>query len=130
MIIPESELEFSYVRSSGPGGQNVNKVNSKVVLRWNLLTTGVIGPEARARFMERFGSKVNQLGEVILTSDRHRDQPRNREDCIEKLTAMLKEIQFPPKKRKKSKPSRSSQRKRVESKKRHSDKKSSRQRVR
>ncbi len=125
--VPFAELEFTYARSSGPGGQNVNKVNSKAVLRWNLRDSTAIPLEVKNRFLQAYGAKVNQDGELILTSDIYRDQIRNKEDCIERLNEMLQAVAVPPKKRKKTKPSKSSQRKRIESKKRQSDKKSFRQ---
>lgn len=127
-MIPESELEFTYARSSGPGGQNVNKVNSKAVLRWNLEASNALSEEAKVRFKELFPTRVTTDHEVILSSDRFRDQGRNREDCIEKLNAMVRSAKTPPKHRKKSKPTRSSKRKRRESKERHSEKKRLRQR--
>src|SRR5580658_4679594 len=79
-MIPLSELEFSFARSSGPGGQNVNKVNSKVILRFNLIQSESVSPQAKHRFLELFGSRVSHEGILVLTSDRFRDQLRNRED--------------------------------------------------
>lgn len=122
-MIPESELRFTYVRSSGPGGQNVNKVNSKAVLRWNIQASGSLSDAAKARFLQLFPSRINADGEVILSSERYRDQIRNREDCIEKLNAMIKSAMTVPKRRKPSKPTRSSLQKRKETKRRHSEKK-------
>ena len=84
-----SELEFTFVRSSGPGGQNVNKVNSKAVLRWNTTASACMSEEVRARFHQRFGSKLTSEGDLLLSSDSYRDQGRNRDDCLEKLKAML-----------------------------------------
>ncbi|MBS1958252.1 MAG: aminoacyl-tRNA hydrolase [Bdellovibrionales bacterium] len=128
MKIPEHELEFTYARSSGPGGQNVNKVNSKAILRWNVMTTRSLRDDVKARFIERFGARLNDFGEIVIQSDRHRDQPQNRDDCIEKLQEMIALVLHPPKKRKKSKPTRSSQKRRRESKRLHSEKKASRRR--
>ncbi len=106
--ISDDELQFTYVRSSGPGGQNVNKVNSKAVLRWNLLaSTGV--PEAvRERFVTRFGNRLTEAGDLVISSQRFRDQRRNEQDCLEKLGAMLTEVARPPKRRRKTKPTRAS----------------------
>ncbi len=128
--IPDSELTLSVARSSGPGGQNVNKVNSKVVLRWNLVTSPSVPEAVKARLLARLGPRLTREGELIVASDRYRDQPRNREDCVEKLAALLAEASAIPKHRKKTKPTRGSVRRKREGKSRHSDKKSMRGRVR
>ena len=114
-ILP-SELEFSFARSSGPGGQNVNKVNSKAILRWNFLASVGISLAVRERFLERFGSKLTKLGEIVISSDRYRDQTQNQADCIEKLRLMLTAVAVAPKPRKKTRPTFSSKTKRKESK--------------
>jgi ribosome-associated protein len=106
--IPDRELRFSFVRSSGPGGQNVNKVNSKAVLRWSVATSGGLHEPVRQRFISRYGTRINDAGELILTSERYRDQPRNEEDCRKKLQEMLAAVARPPKRRKKTKPTRAS----------------------
>ncbi len=123
---PFHEMEFSYVRSSGPGGQNVNKVNSKCMLRWDVFSSPSLRPEVRARFLSRFGSRLTQEGVLILTSDRYRDQKRNQEDCLEKLAEMLALVARPPKVRRPSKPTFSSRKKAEKAKKAHSDKKTQR----
>jgi len=125
--IPLNEFEFSFARSSGPGGQNVNKVNSKAVLRWNPSKCPHLGIGPRERFLRIFASRLTTEGELVLTSDRFRDQLRNQEDCIQKLKDMLLSVATPPKPRKKTKPSFSSKLKRHESKRKHADKKRSRQ---
>ena len=122
--IPESEFEFSYARSSGPGGQNVNKVNSKAVLKWDLHSSPSITEEERLRLLEKL--KLNESGQVVLMSDRFRDQKKNREDCIQKFGAMIEQALHVPKKRKKTRQSYSSRLKAKESKRRHSEKKSRR----
>jgi ribosome-associated protein len=124
--IQASELECTYARSSGPGGQNVNKVNSKCIVRWHPAESRGLSEEVRARFLARYAGRINQDGSILLTSDRFRDQKRNYEDCIQKLKEMLLAVARPPKKRKKTKPSRSSEMKRRTIKKAHSDKKASR----
>lgn len=120
--IPYSEFEFSFVRSSGPGGQNVNKVNSKAVLRWNLNESQSLTDDQRARLQTKL--KLSEAGELIIMSDRFRDQGRNKEDCIVKFYELLKQAMHEPKKRKKTKKTHSSRLKAKESKKRHSEKKS------
>lgn len=124
--IPERELEISFARSSGPGGQNVNKVNSKAVLRWNVTHSPSLPEAVRERFLARFASRVTAMGDVVLTSDRFRDQGRNTEDCIEKLRELLMAVAHPPKQRKRTKPTRASRERRLRAKGHHSQKKKSR----
>ena len=126
MKIADAEIEFTFVRSSGPGGQNVNKVNSKAVLRWNVVLNQSLRPDVRSRFLHEYASKLTAAGELILTSDAFRDQGRNREDCLKKLDAMLLAVAKPPKVRKKTKISWSKKVKNKESKKMHSARKQSR----
>lgn len=100
LIIPASELGVSFARSSGPGGQNVNKVNSKVTLRWQIRQQPRISNAWRERFLRAYRNRVNLNGEVVISSDRHRDQSRNIDDCRQKLQTMLRAVQHPPKVRK------------------------------
>jgi ribosome-associated protein len=122
LSVPTRELEITYVRSSGPGGQNVNKVNSKAQVRWNI-TEADIPVEAKLLLMEKLASRLGRDGSIVVACDEYRDQPRNREACIEKLQAIVDEALFKPKKRKKTKPTYGSRIRNAESKKRHSDKK-------
>ena len=80
IVIPPGELRFSFVRSSGPGGQNVNKVASKVVLRWSVAQSGAISDEVRTRLVSANRRRINDRGELILTSQRYRDQAKNIDD--------------------------------------------------
>jgi ribosome-associated protein len=121
--IPLAELELSYARSSGPGGQNVNKVNSKAVLRWNLRASNSVPLILKGRLLSRLKTQLTVDGELVIASDRFRDQPKNREDCNEKLIKLLSSVAIEPKKRKETKPSRSSQRRVKEEKARNSRKK-------
>jgi ribosome-associated protein len=84
------------VRSSGPGGQNVNRVASKAVLRWSVRTSPSIAEDVRARFMARFASRITTEGDLLLASDRNRERERNREDCLERLSRMLASVAAPP----------------------------------
>ena len=119
---------FRYVRSSGPGGQNVNKVNSKAVLRWSLDESTSIQRSVRERFRGRYGSRLTVRGEVVLSSDRFRDRSGNRDACLEQLERMLASVAHPPRRRKKTKPTRASVERRLNEKKGRSARKKERRR--
>lgn len=125
-VIPFSELRFSYARSGGAGGQNVNKVNSKVIMDWDLAGSPSLPEDVKERFRARFKNLIKENGEVQLQSDRERSQKMNVDDCIKKLHEMIEKVAVPPRPRKKTKPTKSSVRKRLNSKKLHSEKKESR----
>ncbi len=125
-IIPAEELSVTFARSSGPGGQNVNKVNSKAILRWRVADTDAISAEVRSRFLQRFASRVNQAGEILISSEKYRDQGRNISDCHEKLRQLIQTVLSPPRKRKITKPTKSSVEKRLANKKERSQRKKSR----
>jgi ribosome-associated protein len=127
--VPLAECEIQFARSSGPGGQNVNKVNSKALLRWNVLASPSLPPDVRERFLSKFGSRMTTDGDVVITSDATRDQSRNVDDCVSKLTEMLRQVASAPKTRKKTKPTRGSTERRHESKRRVGEKKQMRRRV-
>ena len=116
--IPEDEFEWSFARSSGPGGQNVNKVASKAVLRWNVATSPSLPDDVRSRLQAQQRRKVTVEGDFILTSQRYRDQERNKQDCLEKLRDYVLQAAVVPKVRKKKKPTRASKERRL-SEKRH-----------
>ena len=122
----EKEVEFTFARSSGPGGQNVNKVNSKAILYWNYLESNILSDRARTRFEASYGSKISQDQKVIIAGDESRDQIRNKLLCLEKLMEMIEASLKEPKKRYKTKPSRSSVEKRLRTKTMQSERKRSR----
>ncbi|HEX7380158.1 MAG TPA: alternative ribosome rescue aminoacyl-tRNA hydrolase ArfB [Pirellulales bacterium] len=126
LCIPLEEFEFSYARSSGPGGQNVNKVNSKVLLRWPVQTSPSLPEAVRERFLDRFRNRITASGDVLISSQRFRDQPRNVADCLDKLREMLIAVAAPPTRRKRTKPTRGSIKRRLEGKRHKSEKKQSR----
>ncbi|RZA09225.1 MAG: aminoacyl-tRNA hydrolase [Proteobacteria bacterium] len=116
--IPEEELEFTYARSSGPGGQAVNKVNSKAILRWHPLQSVALSEGARARFLNAFGKRLSKEGALLIASDTFRDQRSNQESCREKLAELLLTIAKPPKVRRPTKPTRGSKERKLDGKKR------------
>ncbi|MDO5581931.1 MAG: alternative ribosome rescue aminoacyl-tRNA hydrolase ArfB [Planctomycetia bacterium] len=127
--IPLSEIEFTYARSSGPGGQNVNKVSSKAILRWDLVHCPNLTPEAIARFGELFPSYLTKEGEVVIMSQESRDAPKNRINCLEKLRSMLIAALKKKKPRIPTKPTKGSIRRRLEDKTRNAEKKERRKKV-
>lgn len=119
--IPEDELVFSFARSGGPGGQNVNKVASKAILKWDIDSNQTISAEVKERFRKSFGNRISSEGIVVISSDEYRDQPRNIETCRQKLAEMLRSVEHPPKKRRPTKPTRASKERRLATKKRDSE---------
>jgi ribosome-associated protein len=126
--IPLEEFQFSYSRSAGPGGQNVNKVNSKAILHWNVAQTAHLPDEVRLRFLSRYRHKITTLGDVVISGQRFRDQPKNAEDCLERLKEMIQAVWLAPVKRKKTKPSRGVKERRLQSKREQSERKEGRRR--
>ncbi len=124
--IPDHELDFTFARSGGPGGQNVNKVASKAVLRWNIAQNATIPEAVKERFRTSYGNRITGDGEVVIMSDEYRDQPRNMESCREKLATMLRAVAKPPKVRRATKPTRASKERRIASKKKTSEVKAGR----
>jgi ribosome-associated protein len=127
LSIPDDETEWSYARSGGPGGQNVNKVSSKAVLRWRAAGSEIPIPLAAwARMKENFPSRFTAEGDVLISSQEHRDQERNRQACVEKLVGMIRDSLVTPTVRKKTKPGKGAKRRRLADKKQNSAKKQSR----
>ena len=113
--IPDSELEESFIRSSGPGGQNVNKVSSAVQLRFNVLTSASLTDVAREALLR--SGKLTQARELIITAQRFREQERNRADARERLVEIIREAATPKRVRRPTKVPKSSKRKRLDGKK-------------
>jgi ribosome-associated protein len=126
--IPDEEIQWSFARSGGPGGQNVNKVSSKAVLRWNLSGSAALPEEVKARFQELYGGQITTEGELVISSQKTRDQSRNREDCLEKLREMVLHATFKPRPRKKTRATRGSRERRLAAKRHQSARKQQRQR--
>src|SRR5882672_3289684 len=124
--IPEHEFQWSYARAGGPGGQNVNKDASKAELRWNVAGSPTLPADVKNRLMAHVRKRITTEGELVLTSQRFRDQGRNREDCLEKLRALILRAVTPPRPRKATKPTRASRLHRLQAKKHRSAMKKSR----
>ena len=129
LIAPE--LQISFARSGGPGGQNVNKVNTKAVLHWNVYQSkfwNTATPEAFGRFIEKNKNRISKGNMLVLTSTKTRNQLQNKEDVINKLRLMIQEAMTPPVQRVATKPSKRSQNRRMDDKSKHSQKKNQRRR--
>lgn len=126
-LIPWSEFEFESTRSRGAGGQHVNRTNSAVWLRWHPMTSSAFTEEQKLVLTKRL--KLTVEGELIIRSESERSQEMNKKECLQKLQQILVQAFFVPKKRKATKPTYSSQRKRVEAKKHRQTIKSSRRKV-
>jgi len=115
ITIPENELEESFIRSSGPGGQNVNKVSSAVQLRFNVLTSLCLTDWAREGLLR--GEKLTREGVLVITAQRFREQDRNRADARERLVEIIRRAAIPQKMRRETKVPKSSKKKRLDGKK-------------
>jgi ribosome-associated protein len=124
--IPDEELSFTYARSGGPGGQNVNKVSSKAVLRWNLAASPSVPAEVKARLAALQRRRTTTEGELVLTGQRYRDQERNREDCLEKLREMILHAAAVPKARRATRPTKGSKTRRLAAKRQNAEVKAGR----
>lgn len=124
--MPRSELRFDFARSSGPGGQNVNKVESKAVLRWDVSASRALPAALLARFRTRYARRIRADGVLVLASQRHRTRERNVADCLAKLEAMLAAVATPPKPRKPTRPSRAAKERRIAEKRARSRRKAER----
>jgi ribosome-associated protein len=126
--IPEREVQLRFVRGSGPGGQNVNKVASAVELRFDVKHTRALTEEVRDRLILHSGKKLNSDGVLVIRARRFRSQERNRQDAIERLVRLVQKAALRQKPRRRTKPTRASGERRLESKKRRSSTKQHRRR--
>jgi len=118
--IPLSELVYTASRSSGPGGQHVNTSDTRIQLRWNVKESVALDETERALVLKVLASRLTEAGDLILASDSHRSQRRNREDVTQRLAALVREALIPPKPRKKTRPSRASRERRLDEKRKKS----------
>ena len=116
--IPLAEFEITFARSSGPGGQNVNKVNSKAVLRWAPVRSPSLPEAVRERFLQKYAHRLTSEGELLVTGQCYRDAPRNARDCLEKVRVMLLDVLHAPKRRRATRPTRGSVERRLQGKRR------------
>jgi len=126
IVVPGSELEWTAVRSGGPGGQNVNKVSTKVELRFDLPATRAFDAGVKARLAQSVGSRLDALGRILIVCDETRSQLQNLERARERLAALLAAALIVPKRRRPTRPTRGSKERRLDGKRRTSEKKSAR----
>jgi ribosome-associated protein len=126
LSIPRSELDVRVSRSSGAGGQHVNKTSSRVEIFWNILGSRALDDERRARLLGRLSSRLTSDGSIRVVASDMRSQTRNRELAEERLADLVRRALIVPKKRRATKPTKASREARLESKKRHSSKKAER----
>ena len=118
--VDDSELEESFIRASGPGGQNVNKLSSAVQLRFDVRHSPSLPDGVRARLERLAGKRLTREGVLVITAQRHRTQERNRADARERLIELIREAATPPVPRRPTRPTRASRERRIETKKRRS----------
>ena len=127
--IADHEIAVSFIRSSGPGGQNVNKVATAVQLRFDAARSAALSPDVRARLIRLAGRRASREGVITITAQSHRSQHRNRLEALERLRELVVEATRAPKVRRPTKPTAASRARRVETKRRRSDTKRMRGKV-
>ena len=126
ITLDDSEVQFEFVRASGPGGQHVNKSSTAAQLRFDVANSPSLPNDVRGRLINLAGNRMSDAGVLIITAREQRSQTQNREAALGRLVALIQEAAKKPKKRKKTKPSRAARQKRLDEKKQHSNKKRNR----
>jgi ribosome-associated protein len=126
LAVPEEEVSFATSRSGGPGGQNVNKLETRVALRFDLAGSSSLSEEQKARLRERLATRITKDGILQVTSQRHRTQGANREAAVERFAELLRDNLREEAPRKKTRPSRAAKARRLDSKRRQSQRKKDR----
>lgn len=128
VVIPAAEIGFSALRAGGPGGQNVNKVSSGVLLRFDVPGSAALSPAQKERVLARLASRLTKAGELLIKGVEHREQGRNLAAARERLATILAEALYLAPQRRATRPTRGSQRRRLSDKARHGERKADRQR--
>ncbi len=118
--IDNDELDYTFVRASGPGGQHVNKASTAVQLRFDVAHSPSLPDDVRARLMRQESNRINQQGELIIHAQQYRSQRRNRRDATQRLARIIRRAAYPPKQRRKTKPPRAAKERRLRNKRRRS----------
>jgi ribosome-associated protein len=126
LVLPATDLRVRFSRASGPGGQNVNKVATRAALRFDLRTSEALTDEVKDRLRQLAKGRITARGDLLLTSDRYRDQLRNLEDCRDKLRGLILRALVRPRPRRATRPSRAAVQERLQAKRRQGDRKAGR----
>jgi ribosome-associated protein len=130
LVIPDTDLSFAFIRASGPGGQNVNKVSSAVQLRFDMAGTTVLSDAVKSRLRALAGRRLTDDGAILITARNQRSQDHNRREALERLAELIRNALIVPKTRKATKPTRAARERRLEGKTRTQQTKQTRRKVR